>query len=343
MPNSYLNSGYKELVKHVKASNVRRRRAKVGVTCHAMMEEDCIKPAEVSKIYFHGKLLRPEKQMEMRGTSFKPPTQRGSRKKLSPSGKREGSGEVSSIFFLRSTSPKFQMETAENDSYNMSNSRVTDKPVQGVNTFLEKVTVKELPLYWLTEAGPHKPRIRPRSAGIRNARLKHRKHIESREQYAKGSLLQHLETFKKLSEDGKSRRSLRSPQKRAKLKKKMVATTPRDTSRRRQIYERNSQIKHNGGGGMLSTETEVDENMHKMRGASRALGLINASSKRTRPQSAQTCRTAQKGNRAGATLHNASGAGGHSNRRRPRLSLRDHLLEGRPNGAYKANWARSLY
>ena len=60
----------------MKASNVRRRRAKVGVTCHAMMEEDCIKPAEVSKIYFHGKLLRPEKQMEMRGTSFKPPTQR---------------------------------------------------------------------------------------------------------------------------------------------------------------------------------------------------------------------------------------------------------------------------
>ena len=80
MPNSYLNSGYKELVKHVKASDVRRRRAKVGVTCHAMMEEDCIKPADVSKIYFHGKLLRPEKQMEMRGTSFKPRTQRGHEK-----------------------------------------------------------------------------------------------------------------------------------------------------------------------------------------------------------------------------------------------------------------------
>ena len=113
----------------MKASNVRRRRAKVGVTCHAMMEEDCIKPAEVSKIYFHGKLLRPEKQMEMRGTSFKPRTQRGSRKKLSPSGKREGSGEISSSFFLRSTSPKYQMETAKVDSYNSSNARAAGKTV----------------------------------------------------------------------------------------------------------------------------------------------------------------------------------------------------------------------
>ena len=311
---------------------MRRRRAKVGVTCHALMQEDCIKPADVSKLYFHGKLLRPEKRREMRGTSFKPRTQRGSRKKCSLSGKRQGSGEISSSFFLRSTSPKYQMETAKVDSYNSSNARAAGKTVGGVEIFLEKVTVKELPLYWLTEAGPHKPRSRPRSAGIRNARLKHRKHIELRDKYAKGSLLQHLETFKKLSEEGKSRRSLRSPQKRAKLKKKMVATTPKDTSRRRQLYERNSQVNGNGGGELLSSGTKNDENMHKVRGASHTLGLINASSKRARPQSARTCRTALKGNRTGAAFHNASGAGGHSNRRRPRPQ------SARPSTRRTAKW-----
>ena len=89
--------------------------------------------------------------------------------------------------------------------------------------------------------------------------------------------------------------------------------------------------------------TNVDENMDKMRGASRALGLINASSKRTRPQSAQTCRTAQKGNRAGAALHNASGLAVIQIEGVLALGLRDHLLEERPNGAYKANWERSLF
>ena len=72
--------------------------------------------------------------------------------------------------------------------------------------------------------------------------------------------------------------------------------------------------------------------MHKVRGASHTLELINASSKRARPQSARTCRTALKGNRTGAAFHNASGAGGHSNRRRPRPQ------SARPSTRRTAKW-----
>ena len=111
----------------------------------------------------------------------------------------------------------------------------------------------------------------------------------------------------------------------------MVVTTPKDTSRRRQQYERNTQRKGNGELEPGLTETGVDENMQKMRGTSRALGLMNASSKRTRPQSAQPCRTAL-GNRTGTVFQNRSGVRGQSNRRRPRPQ------SARPSVRRTARW-----
>ena len=55
---NYINAGYNELVKHVRASNVRRKRAKVGVTYRAMMEEEQIKTNEISKIFLQGKIIK---------------------------------------------------------------------------------------------------------------------------------------------------------------------------------------------------------------------------------------------------------------------------------------------
>ena len=55
---NYINAGYNELVKHVRASNVRRKRAKVGVTYRAMMEEEEIKANEISKIFLQGKIIK---------------------------------------------------------------------------------------------------------------------------------------------------------------------------------------------------------------------------------------------------------------------------------------------
>ena len=124
----------------------------------------------------------------------------------------------------------------------------------------------------------------------------------------------------------------------------MVATTPKDTSRRRQLYERNSQVNGNGGGELLSTETKVDENMHKMRGASRAFGAYKRQFKTSTASICPNMSHGAKRKSGGSSICTTQvGLAVIQTEGVLDLSLRDHLLEERPNGAYKANWERSLF
>ena len=147
MPINYINSGYGELVKHVRASNVRRKRAKVGVTYRAMMEEEKVHTDDISKIFLQGNIIKSDK----RRSSTKPASQRNvfrtsnNRKKKKFYSHTKKSREQKDSFFGR-TSP-FSSPPNINKNIKIHNVRKKDNcnnkdfpsSQQDVNKFLNKV------------------------------------------------------------------------------------------------------------------------------------------------------------------------------------------------------------
>ena len=295
---NYINAGYNELVKHVRASNVRRKRAKVGVTYRAMMEEEEIKTNEISKIFLQGKIIKGDTREGSSAASSRRRVFRTERRRSKDYGSKLAKSMERDSFFGRSptSSPSFSPPT---NTKTVHNNNSKNESSQHVNKFLEKVTVKEVPLYWLTEAGPHKPRVRPRSAGVRNARLKHRNHIQNKS-YAKGDLLQDLEQFKYIidrDENRKKQMLKKSPNKKNNVKKKMAISIPIDYNKRRQKYERNKKENFDKQTQKKKMEKDesrktVGENIRRLKGASSVnlaadIPKKNINNRPTRPHTAR--------------------------------------------------------
>ena len=110
---NYINAGYNELVKHVRASNVRRKRAKVGVTYRAMMEEEEIKTNEISKIFLQGKIIKGDTREGSSAASSRRRVFRTERRRSKDYGSKLAKSMERDSFFGRSptSSPSFSPPT----------------------------------------------------------------------------------------------------------------------------------------------------------------------------------------------------------------------------------------